>query len=117
MRIKDLLSLAAIAAATGVQAGDYPPKYPSDPPKPSGTPGYPPAPTTTPPLPNTGPPSAKVVNKCSYPVYLWSVAFDTDGPHEINCGEEYVEKYLNGGVALEIVKQKSVIAPNMPYPG
>lgn len=49
---------------------------------------------------------AKVVNFCPYDVYLWSVAWDTDGPYKIGCRQEYVEKYLKGGVALEIVKDK-----------
>lgn len=49
---------------------------------------------------------AKVVNFCPYDVYLWSVAWDTDGPYKIGCRQEYVEKYLKGGVALEVVKDK-----------
>lgn len=49
---------------------------------------------------------AKVVNFCPYDVYLWSVAWDTDGPYKVGCRQEYVEKYLKGGVALEIVKDK-----------
>lgn len=49
---------------------------------------------------------AKVVNFCPYDVYLWSVAWDTDGPYKIGCRQQYVEKYLEGGVALEIVKDK-----------
>lgn len=49
---------------------------------------------------------AKVVNFCPYDVYLWSVAWDTDGPYKIGCRQEYVEKYLKGGVALEVVKEK-----------
>ena len=49
---------------------------------------------------------AKVVNFCPYDVYLWSVAWDTDGPYKIGCRQEYVEKYLRGGVALEIVTNK-----------
>lgn len=112
--------IADLSAAVGVLAGEYP----SEPPILSGAPGYP-APKSSQyldphlthatsgsskptdlPKPGEECPSAKVVNKCPYPVYLWSVAFDTDGPHEINCGEEYVEKYIKGGVALEIVKEK-----------
>lgn len=49
---------------------------------------------------------ATVVNKCPYDVYLWSVAWDMDGPYKIGCGEAYIEKYIKGGVALEIVKDK-----------
>lgn len=37
---------------------------------------------------------------------MWSVAWDTDGPYTIGCRQEYVEKYLKGGVALEIVTDK-----------
>ncbi|ROW01355.1 hypothetical protein VMCG_05986 [Cytospora schulzeri] len=46
---------------------------------------------------------AKVVNKCPHDVFLWSVAWETDGPFRIGCGEEYCEKFERGGVALEIV--------------
>lgn len=46
---------------------------------------------------------AKVVNNCRDDVFLWSVAYDTDGPYKIGCGEEYREPYDDGGVALEIV--------------
>ncbi|KAK2597857.1 hypothetical protein N8I77_012615 [Diaporthe amygdali] len=49
---------------------------------------------------------ARVVNFCPFEVYLWSVAWDTDGPYTIGCRQEYVEKYLKGGVALEIVTDK-----------
>lgn len=49
---------------------------------------------------------AKVVNKCPYDVFLWSVAWETDGPFRIGCGEEYCEKFERGGVALEIVTDR-----------
>lgn len=49
---------------------------------------------------------AIVVNKCPYDVWLWSVGHDTDGPYRIGCGEQYIEKYNEDGVALELVKDK-----------
>lgn len=49
---------------------------------------------------------AKVVNKCPHDVFLWSVAWETDGPFRIGCGEEYCEKFERGGVALEIVQDR-----------
>lgn len=49
---------------------------------------------------------ARVVNKCSHDVFLWSVAWETDGPFKIGCGEEYCEEFERGGVALEIVKDR-----------
>ncbi|KAF3761778.1 hypothetical protein M406DRAFT_234530, partial [Cryphonectria parasitica EP155] len=51
---------------------------------------------------------AKVINKCPYDVFLWSVAWNTDGPFKIGCGEEYCEEFSKGGgVALEIVKEEA----------
>lgn len=50
---------------------------------------------------------AKVVNKCQHDVFLWSVAWETDGPFRIGCGEEYCEKFERGGVDLEIVQDSS----------
>lgn len=81
-----------------------PPKDPSPPehPEPPKQPEPPKEPSKKPEAP-----SARVVNQCDFPVYLWSVAWDTDGPYDIETGDAYVEKFVKGGVALEIVTEKS----------
>lgn len=50
---------------------------------------------------------AVIINKCPYDVWLWSVCDNTVGPFRIGCNEKYVEQYKPGGVALELVSDKS----------
>lgn len=57
---------------------------------------------------------ARVINRCSYPVYLWSVAkgtgCPTDGMVTLETGESYSENYLSStdstGVSIKISKSE-----------
>ncbi|POS69254.1 Bys1 family protein [Diaporthe helianthi] len=99
MRFAPYVLAALSAAAAGVQAAGDPPDY-------GKKPDHPDHDDKKPDYHHKGHGHAKVVNFCPYDVYLWSVAWDTDGPYKIGCRQEYVEKYLEGGVTLEIVKDK-----------
>jgi hypothetical protein len=101
MRFAPYVLAGLTATAAGVQAVGDPPEYGKKPDY-HKEPDY----DKKPDYHHKGYGHAKVVNFCPYDVYLWSVAWDTDGPYKIGCRQEYVEKYLKGGVALEIVTDK-----------